>query len=104
MSTGLQTKLNNILTDKNENLTSSNLKHGVTCLGVTGVLSDMTDSEYNNALSLSENILGIAITPTIASEVGPVLNNILGVSDTTELGGTIPEVEIVLDDILGNVD
>ena len=37
---------------------ASNIKHGVDILGVTGLLSDLTETEYQEALALTNQILG----------------------------------------------
>lgn len=39
-------------------ITADNIKSGVSILGVSGTLSEMTQSEYENAISIADNILG----------------------------------------------
>ena len=61
---------------------------------------EMTEEEYLNALSLSEEILDV-IGEGLVTTVGPVLNDILDVETGTDTGGSVAAVEAVLDDILG---
>ena len=49
MANELQTTLDNILEDKNTNLKPENLKSGVTCLGVTGILQQ-SENLYRSLL------------------------------------------------------
>lgn len=63
----------------------------------TGV---MTQEEYDNAMLLSEDILGV-IGTTTAETVGPVLDDVLDVQASDDSGGSTSAVEALLNDILG---
>ena len=89
------------------NIVAENIKDGVSILGITGTLQEgeMALEEYNNALDLSEQLLGVTpISQQEASQVGPVLNNILGATEPNDAGGYEEDVEPILDDILGGVN
>ena len=85
-------------------LTTADLRKDVTVLGVTGTLEEgpLTNEEYEQDLVLTYKILGDYITQDIADDVGPVLNQVLGVTDSSEEGGRISEAEALLDVIAGN--
>ena len=55
MSNQLQTNLDAILQDKNANLKPENLKQGVTCLGVEGIMQSGIDT--SDATAIAKNII-----------------------------------------------
>lgn len=101
-----QVTVNPVTSSIDSNIVENNIRDGITILGVTGTLAGgpMTQAEYDNALELSEMVLGDYITQDMADDVGPILNSVLGVSESNDEGGRITEVDALLDDIMGVQD
>lgn len=102
----LQQILDDILQDKNTNLTPDNLKEGVTCLGVKGNLTKLKgqqkiinptiieqtvtpDTGYNALTSITVNAVDNSIDSNIQPENIKKNVNILGVTGTLEEGTEI---------------
>lgn len=57
----LQEKLDQVLDQKNKYILPENIKKDITILGVTGTIdsSPLSDEEYDQAIIITNNILGI---------------------------------------------
>lgn len=57
----LQEKLDQVLDQKNKYILPENIKKDITILGVTGIIdsSPLSDEEYDQAIIITNNILGI---------------------------------------------
>lgn len=57
----LQEKLDQVLDQKNKYILPENIKKDITILGVTGTIdsSPLSNEEYNQAIIITNNILGI---------------------------------------------
>lgn len=94
-----QVTVNAVTNAIDPDIISGNIKNGVDILGVTGVLSEMTETEYQNAIDIADDILG-NILPYIKLEY--IQSTGTQWIDTNIVPSADTEVEIQVSDVSTN--
>lgn len=90
----LQQVLDNILQDKTTNLKPENLKVGITCLGVTGILKTGTDNELvDTGIATVKVLLSKPLSKKIETFDITSNGSDVGITNIGYFGGTIELVD-----------